>query len=136
MVEIKYRRKLNASLNMTPMIDIVFLLLIFFLLTTNFITEEGIKVKLPQARSTTAQTQEDITVFISKEGKIFIRNDELNESRLFDRLSALIGNDPHKLVIVKADREIILNKAVKVMDIAKSAGAERLCIATESDFLN
>ena len=136
MLEIKYRRKLDASLNMTPMIDIVFLLLIFFLLTTNFITEEGIKVKLPQARSTTAQTQEDITVFISKEGKIFIRNDELNESQLFDRLSALIGNDPHKLVIVKADREIVLNKAVKVMDIAKTAGAERLCIATETDLIN
>ena len=133
MVEIKYRRKLDATLNMTPMIDIVFLLLIFFLLTTNFITEEGIKVKLPQARSTAAQTQEDITVVISKEGKIFIRNDEMNESRLFDRVSALIGNDPHKLVIVKADREIILNKAVKVMDIAKAAGAERLCIATEAD---
>jgi len=133
MMEIKYRRKLDASLNMTPMIDIVFLLLIFFLLTTNFITEEGIKVKLPQAKSTTAQTQEDITMFISKDWKIFIRNDEMNESRLFDRLSALIGNDPHKLVIVKADREIILNKAVKVMDIAKAAGAERLCIATEAD---
>ena len=133
MMDIKYHRKLDASLNMTPMIDIVFLLLIFFLLTTNFITEEGIKVKLPQARSTTAQTQEDITVFISKEGKIYIRNDELNESRLFDRLKALIGNDPHKLVIVKADREIMLNKAVKVMDIAKTAGAERLCIATEAD---
>jgi len=133
MVEIKYRRKLDASLNMTPIIDIVFLLLIFFLLTTNFITEEGIKVNLPQAKSTTAQTQEDITVFISKEGKIFIRNAEMNESRLFDRLSALIANDPHKLVIVKADREVILNKAVKVMDIAKAAGAERLCIATETE---
>lgn len=134
MIEIKYRRKLDATLNMTPMIDIVFLLLIFFLLTTNFITEEGINVKLPQARSTAAQTQEDITVVISKEGKILIRNDELNESQLFDRLSALIGSDPHKLVIIKADREIVLNKAVKVMDIAKTAGAERLCIATEADF--
>jgi len=71
MMEIKYRRKLDASLNMTPMIDIVFLLLIFFLLTTNFITEEGIKVKLPQAKSTTAQTQEDITMFISKDWKLF-----------------------------------------------------------------
>ena len=115
------------------MIDIVFLLLIFFLLTTNFMTQEGIKVKLPQARSTASQTQEDITIAISREGKIFIGEDELDESRLYDRLRSLIGHDAHKLVIVKADREIILNKAVKVMDIAKTAGAERLCIATETD---
>jgi biopolymer transport protein ExbD len=134
MVEIKYHRKLDASLNMTPMIDIVFLLLIFFLLTTNFISAEGISVKLPQARSTTAQTQEDITVQISKAGEIYIRGERMNEGSLYDRLCTLIGNNAHKLVIIKADREIILNKAVKVMDIAKTAGAERLCIATEADF--
>lgn len=134
MVEIKYSRKLDASLNMTPMIDIVFLLLIFFLLTTNFITEEGISVKLPQARSTTAQTQEDITVQISKEGGMYIRGEKMSEGNLFDRLHILIGDNRNKLVIIKADREIILNKAVKVMDIAKTAGAARLCIATEADF--
>lgn len=133
MIEIPYTRRLDATMNMTPMIDIVFQLLIFFLLTTNFMTTEGIGVKLPQARSTAAQTQEEITVFIAKEGRILIGAEEFNESQLFDRLSMLIGNDPHKLVIVKADREIILNKAVKVMDIAKTAGAERLCIATEAD---
>jgi len=133
MLEIKYQRRLDASLNMTPMIDIVFLLLIFFLLTTNFMTQEGIQVKLPQARSTASQTQEDITISISREGRIFIGEEEMDESRLYDRLRALIGHDAHKLVIVKADREIILNKAVKVMDIAKTAGAERLCIATETD---
>jgi len=133
MLEIKYQRRLDASLNMTPMIDIVFLLLIFFLLTTNFMTQEGIQVKLPQARSTTSQTQEDITISISREGRIFIGEEEMDESRLYDRLRSLIGHDAHKLVIVKADREIILNKAVKIMDIAKTAGAERLCIATETD---
>jgi biopolymer transport protein ExbD len=133
MLEIKYQRKLDASLNMTPMIDIVFQLLIFFLLTTNFITQEGIQVKLPQARSTAVQTQEDVIVSISREGRIFIGEEEMDEPRLYDRLRSLIGNDAHKLVIVKADREIILNKAVKVMDIAKTAGAERLCIATDTD---
>ena len=134
MVDIKYKRKLDASLNMTPMIDIVFLLLIFFLLTTNFITEEGIQIKLPQAQSTAEQTQEDITVYISKEGKIYLGGKEFNESSLFNRLRDLIGKNRNKLVIVKADREIILNKAVKVMDIAKTAGAEKLCIATDAEF--
>jgi len=134
MVDMSYHRRLDASMNMTPMIDIVFQLLIFFLLTTNFVTTEGIQVKLPQARATAAQIQEEITVFISKEGRIFVQQEEMGESRLYDRLRTLIAHNQYKLVIVKADREIMLNKAVKVMDIARKAGAERLCIATDRDF--
>ena len=133
MITITSTKKLDAHLNMTPMIDCVFLLLIFFLLTTNFITEQGIAVKLPQARSTTQQKEEDITIFLDQHGRISIRGKELGFAQLFDELRLLIGNNQHQLVILKADREIILNKAVKVMDIAKSAGAERLCIATETE---
>lgn len=134
MIDMSYRRRLNASMNMTPMIDIVFQLLIFFLLTTNFITTEGIQVKLPQAKATAAQVQEEITVFISREGRIFVQQQELTESQLHDRLRTLVAATRNKLVIVKADREIMLNRAVKVMDIARKAGAERLCIATDRDF--
>lgn len=131
MISIKTNRRLDASMNMTPIIDIVFLLLIFFMLTTNFITEEGIKVNLPHARSTTPQTDEDITVFVDKEGWAYIKGIKISHERLFDELRRLIGNNTEKLVVVKADREVILNKAVKVMDIAKDAGAAKLCIATE-----
>ncbi|MCL6584844.1 MAG: biopolymer transporter ExbD [bacterium] len=133
MLDLTYRRKLDASMNMTPMIDIVFQLLIFFLLTTNFITTEGIQVKLPQAKAAAAQIQEEITVFISREGRVFLQQQELNEGQLQRRLQTLIAKSRNKLVIVKADREIAVNKAVKVMDIAKRAGAERLCIATDRD---
>jgi len=133
MLDLTYRRKLDASMNMTPMIDIVFQLLIYFLLTTNFITTEGIQVKLPQAKAAAAQIQEEITVFISREGRVFLQQQELNEGQLQRRLQTLIAKSRNKLVIVKADREIAVNKAVKVMDIAKRAGAERLCIATDRD---
>jgi len=134
MIDMSYHRRLDASMNMTPMIDIVFQLLIFFLLTTNFVTTEGIQVKLPQAQATAAQIHEEITVFISKEGRIFVQQKEMSESSLYDQLRTLIAHNQNKLVIVKADREIMLNKAVKVMDIARKAGAERLCIATDRDF--
>lgn len=133
MIKIKSSKRLDASLNMTPMIDCVFLLLIFFLLTTSFITEEGIAVKLPQARSTVQQKEEDITIYLDKQGNISIRGEKLQFAELYNKLCKLIGKKQDQLVILKADREIILNKAVKVMDIAKSAGAGRICIATEPD---
>lgn len=131
MLKLRSTRKVEARVQLTPLIDMVFLLLVFFLLTTRFITEEGISVKLPQADSTTPQIQREITVCVSKDGGIFIGKKEYTLVELYDKLKELIGSDKHKLVVVKADKEVILDKAVKVMDIAKTAGAARLCIATE-----
>ena len=134
MIDIKYERKPEALLNMTPMIDIVFLLLIFFLLTTNFITQEGIHVNLPEANATTALTQEEITVYVTRAGGIFLQNEEVDEARLYKRLKSLIGANQETVVTIKADRQTILNKVISVMDITKRAGAGRLCIATEREF--
>lgn len=119
---------------MTPLIDIVFMLLIYFLLTTNFMVDEGIKIKLPQANAAAPQTEEVITVFVDTQGRAFLEEREVSLGQLFDRLKEKIGSRPDQLVVVRADRAVILNKAVRVMDIAKAAGAGRLCLATEKDF--
>jgi len=131
MISIKPNRRLSAKLDMTPMIDIVFLLLIFFMLTANFMTQEGIKINLPNAKSITPQSEEEITVYINSAGKVYLVGRELNYKNLHDKLHSLIKNSNNKLVVVKSDRNVILEKAVRVMDIAKDAGAEKLCIATE-----
>ena len=119
---------------LTSLIDIVFLLLIYFLLTTNFMVDEGIKIKLPQARASKPQTEETITVYVDKAGRSYLNDQEITMGNLFARLKEMIGSQKDKLVVVRADRGVILNKAVKVMDVAKSAGAGRLCLATEKDF--
>jgi biopolymer transport protein ExbD len=111
----------------------VFMLLIYFLLTTNFMVDEGITIKLPQARASAPQTRQELTVYVDKSGQSFIDNKPVPEAMLFKRLKEMIGNEKDKLVVVKADRTVILNKAVKVMDLAKAAGAGRLCLATEKE---
>ena len=63
-----------------------------------------------------------------------MRNQEVPLGHLFERLKKMIGGREDKLVVIKADRSVILNKAVKVMDVAKAAGAGRLCLATEKEF--
>jgi len=118
---------------LTSLIDIVFLLLVYFLLTTNFMVDEGIKIKLPQAQAAAPQTQQEITVYVDKEGRSFLIDQEIPLDLLFKRLKEMIGGQEDRLVVVKADRSVILNKVVKVMDVAKSAGAGRLCLATEKD---
>ncbi|MBN1843683.1 MAG: biopolymer transporter ExbD [Deltaproteobacteria bacterium] len=134
LVHPRRRKRLQVQVPLTSLIDIVFLLLIYFLLTTNFIVDEGIKIKLPQAKAAAPQTEEVITVYVDRQGRAFLGAEEVPPARLFDRIKDKIASRQDELVVVRADREVILNKAVKVMDIAKAAGAGRLCLATEKDF--
>lgn len=133
LVHKKAKKRYGVQMPMTSLIDIVFLLLIYFLLTTNFLVEEGIKIKLPQARAAAPQTEEVITVFLDAQGRSFMGTEEVPLDRLFDRLKAKIGTRDNELVVVRADRTVVLNKAVRIMDIAKAAGAGRLCLATEKE---
>ncbi|NVL89503.1 MAG: biopolymer transporter ExbD [Desulfobacterales bacterium] len=134
LVHPKQRTRFQVQVPLTALIDIVFLLLIYFLLTTNFMVDEGIKIKLPQAKAAAPQTEEVITVYVDRQGRAFLGTQEVPIAGLFDRLKEMISNRENKLVVIRADRAVILNKAVKVMDIAKAAGASRLCLATEKDF--
>ncbi len=130
----KKRPVYQIQMPLTSLIDIVFMLLIYFLLTTNFMVDEGIKIKLPQAKAAAPQTQQEITVFVDQQGRAFLLNKHIPEDMLFKKLKEMIKGQKDKLVVIKADRSVVLNKAVKVMDIAKAAGAARLCLATEKDF--
>lgn len=133
LVHRKRRARYGVQAPLTSLIDIVFLLLIYFLLTTNFMVDEGIKVKLPQAKASAPQTEESITIYVDQQGRAFLADQELPLGELFTRLRQMIGNREDKLVVVRADRAVILNQAVKVMDVAKAAGAGRLCLATEKE---
>jgi len=134
LVHRKKRPPYQIQAPLTSLIDIVFMLLIYFLLTTNFMVEEGIKIKLPQAGAGAPQIKQEITVFIDKTGQAFMGEKPLSLSQLFTQLKQMIGQDKDRMVIIKADRSLILNKAVKVMDMAKAAGASRLSLATEKEW--
>ena len=128
------RRRYQVKVPLTSLVDIVFLLLIYFLLTTNFMVDEGIKIKLPQANASSPQIQSEITVYVDQEGRAFLEKQEITHSDLFERLRKMIGEQKDRLVVVRADRDVVLNKAVKIMDVVKAAGAGRLCLATEKEF--
>lgn len=130
----KRRGRKKAEIPLTPMIDIVFLLLIYFLLTTNFLVEEGITINLPEANAVDPRIQTEITVCLDRNGNVIFKEREMSFELLFTTLKEMI--DPHgdQLVVVKADKEVALKAAVRVMDIAKTAGAARLSLATERKY--
>ena len=130
----KERHYYQLQAPLTSLIDIVFLLLIYFLLTTNFMVDEGIKIKLPKANATSPQTQKEITIVVDQKGRAFLENREVPLNELFTVLKDRLQGKEDGLVIIKADRAIVLNKAVRVMDVAKAAGAGRLVLATEKAY--
>ncbi|MEW6618894.1 MAG: biopolymer transporter ExbD [bacterium] len=129
-MEFERRKRISQHLDIAPLIDIVFLLLIFFMLTANFIMQPGIKITLPQAK--TSQPQEErIVVFIGENSQIYLNEKQVDISLLEDALKLKLQEVQKKTVVIKADKKIDLGLAVKVMDIAKGAGADALTISTE-----
>ncbi len=131
LVHHKKRPKYQVQVPLTSLIDIVFLLLIYFLLTTNFMVNEGIKVKLPHAKAAAPQTEQELTIYVDKEGKAFLNGSQVSLGQLFKEVRKSIGKNTGRLVVIRADRRAVLDKVVNVMDVVKAAGAGRLCLATE-----
>jgi biopolymer transport protein ExbD len=124
-------RTQHASLNLTPLVDMVFLLLMFFLLTTQFIEEDGIGVKLPTAASSMNAEPNHITITVTDAGRLYLDGQSLRQEELAPRLREVMG--PDTTVMLKGDRALELQKAITVMEQAKLAGAARIVVATEQE---
>jgi len=131
LVHRRKRPRYGVQTPLTSLIDIVFLLLIYFLLTTNFLAEEGIRVQLPQAVSAVAQEDRELVVTVSPEGDVYLGARPLNLDELLDIVKQRLEADPETAVVLKADRTLVLDRVVQVMDTIKAAGAARLRLATE-----
>ncbi|MCM8826457.1 MAG: biopolymer transporter ExbD [Candidatus Omnitrophica bacterium] len=131
-MEFERRKKADTQINIAPLIDVVFQLLIFFALISHFVTDAGIKITLPIATTAQVYTQENIVIFITEDNLIYLNNEPVTLDKLNEKLSIKINQTKEKNVIIKADEKIDLGLAVKVMDIAKQAKAESLIISTKT----
>jgi biopolymer transport protein ExbD len=126
------RRRVTPQVNITSLIDVVLLLLIFFMISTTFVTQPGIRVDLPKANSKVKNvSQESNTVVITGDSKIYINRQEVASiEELRAQLVKLQEEHPGDLIIVKADEKVAHGIVVSVMDIAKTTGFSRIAIAT------
>lgn len=125
-------RRDDARIEITPLVDMVFLLLIFFMLSTTFIVTPGIKVNLPRSSAEkVTQEKKEVQVVITEDNKVFVDKMLVDEGELERRLVRVGQQDPQTLIIIKADAKALHGKVVEVMDIAKQSGLNRLAIATQ-----
>jgi len=121
----------SSTLDMTPLVDVVFNLLIFFMLSTTFVTTPGIKINLPEASSKELKVQEkEVRIALTRKGKIYLNRKLVTLDDVRKTLKQKARINPKMLVIIQADEQVTHGKVVQIMDIAKTAGLNRLAIAT------
>lgn len=125
------RNRPAPILDMTAMVDVVFNLLIFFMVSTTFITiNQALPVDLPQATTALPQAGELPTVTITAADEIFVGQTEVTEATLVDTLRAEIDNLGQSTVVLRADQSITHGLSVRVMDLITTAGGTRIAIST------
>ena len=126
------RRPAGGFIDMTPFVDTIFNLLIFFALSMNFLVNPGITVDLPDASAPqVARQDDDIRIVITPASEIRIDGAPVTLSALRERLGAMAGEGRDAQVLIRADRRVPHGLVVAVMDAARSAGLTRLAIMTE-----
>jgi biopolymer transport protein ExbD len=127
----RFKRRLKLEkgmLDLTPMVNIFFLLFIFFLFTSSFIFQPGIMVSLPKAITSEVIRQDNVVVIITKDNKLYLEDREIAQDELISRLRILAKEKMG--LIIKADSRASLGRIVEVWDACRREGVSQINIAT------
>lgn len=123
----------ETGIDMTPMLDIVFIMLIFFVVTASFVKETGIDINRPQAKTAITKETANIKIAIDNEDVIWIDRQQVDERSVKAILERLHIENPQGGLIVQADRQSTNDKLVRVMDAARQAGITSISIAASDN---
>ncbi len=129
----RIREDEDAAIDMTPMLDIVFIMLIFFIVTTSFVKEAGIDVNKPDASQATKKPSANIFIAIRANGEVWMDKRMVDVERVGANIERLLAEQPTDMVVIQADKDARHGVVVQVMDQIKEAGIEKISIAAEDD---
>lgn len=123
-----------SEINMTPLIDIMLVLLIIFMVTSTAALESGLDIELPKTQITNEKKQDEILIItLDKDGKVALQGKSVPDAELGEKIASYLKELKTESVILEGDTKAFLGKAVELMDLAKSAGAKNFSIAAEED---
>ena len=125
------KTKRRVIINITSLIDVLFLLLIFFIVSSTFLEQPGMKLDLPKTTVQEALRMEGYTLFVMSDGSLYLNEEAVNLDKLPDRLKDIAPIVEEKGLILKADESVRYGLVVEVMDIAKQSGIVKLVVATQ-----
>ncbi|MDX1388992.1 MAG: biopolymer transporter ExbD [Acidobacteriota bacterium] len=128
----QFRRRTSprVGIDIAPLVDVVFLLVIFFAASTTFLETSGLELELPESSATAARETEEITVYLDAEGKVALEDEVLDRDELAKRLRQELEQREKKIVVLRADTLTEHGRVVEIMDLIRLAGAEGMTVAT------
>ncbi|MBN2016950.1 MAG: biopolymer transporter ExbD [Candidatus Cloacimonetes bacterium] len=124
------RKRRSVTINITSLIDVVLLLLIFFMVSTNFIEQPGMKLDLPDAESAASSEKNEMEIIIQPDGSIFFNGEPITLEELRTQFGKFSTEASEKSLLLKADENVKHGTVVEVMDIARVEGIKKIVIAS------
>jgi len=127
-----YKEEEENEINITPMLDVVFIMLIFFIVTASFVKEAGIDVNRPDAQTAVAQEKANILIAITETGEIWIDRRRVDPRAVRANIERLHAENPQGTVVIQADKKSTTEILIQVMDSARQAGVFNVAIAAQN----
>ena len=125
--------RIEASIEMSPLIDCVFILLIFFIVTTTFVEETGVDVRKPPASTAQALEKDSMLIALTADGEVRYGGREIGVGGVRREVTRILAGDPEIPVVIQADKDSRTELLVRIVDEAQLADARRISVATAND---
>jgi biopolymer transport protein ExbD len=125
------RNKRALILNVLPLIDVLFLLLIFFMISTTFLSQPAIKLELPEAAHSETVRQAPVVIYIDPSERVYLNDEPVEIPLLGEALRRQMEGDDDKSVSFKADSRVSHGRVVEVLDVIKGAGIQKISFGTQ-----
>jgi biopolymer transport protein ExbD len=130
-MQLLVKNKRKVIINITSLIDVLFLLLIFFMVSSTFIEQPGMKLELPETKSSSPEKIKNLILVINSSGEITLNGEHILLEDIEKKFKILLPSLEEKTLILKADKKVSHGIVVKVMDVAKLSGLDKIVIATK-----
>jgi len=124
------KKRRRVTINITSLIDVVLLLLIFFMVSTNFIEQPGMKLDLPDSETASSSARNELEVIIQSDGSIFLNGEAITIEELRMNFEKFVTESSAHSLFLKADKNVAHGTVVEVMDIARLKGIQKIIIAS------
>ena len=122
----------EAAIDMTPMLDIVFIMLIFFIVTTSFVKESGIQIEEPTATTAITKPKANIFIGINVDGEIYMLKNKVDKDSVRSTVETMLLENPESTVVIQSDVKAKSGILIDVIDAAKAAGVKDISVAAEN----
>ncbi|HHE54628.1 MAG TPA: biopolymer transporter ExbD [Caldithrix abyssi] len=124
------KEKSRLSINLTPLIDVLFILIIFFAVSSTFLEQPGIELDLPKAKSSEGHTTQRVIIYVDKDQNIFLNDNIVSINNLIDEVKKLSDIREDKSIVVKADASVPHGLVITIMDLLRQQGIYKIVVST------